>query len=42
MFTNVYNFEPYPNIRKWLKEMQNVDYHDDIETGKTLDLKFKK
>ena len=30
MFTNVYNFEPYPNIRKWLKEMQNVDYHDDI------------
>ena len=22
IFTNVYNFEPYPNIRKWLKEMQ--------------------
>ena len=30
MFTNVYNFEPYPNIRKWLKEMQKVDCHDDI------------
>ena len=33
MFTNVYNFEPYPNIRKWLKEMQNVDYHDDIHVA---------
>ena len=33
MFTNVYNFEPYPNIRRWLKEMQNVDYHDDIHVA---------
>ena len=33
MFTNIYNFEPYPNIRKWLKEMQNVDSHDDIHVA---------
>ena len=33
MFTNVYNFEPYPNIRKWLKEMQEVDCHDDIHVA---------
>ena len=33
MFTNVYNFEPYPNIRRWLKEMQNVDYHEDIHVA---------
>ena len=33
IFTNVFNFEPYPNIRKWLKEMQNVDSHDDIHVA---------
>ena len=33
MFTNVYNFEPYPNISKWLKEMQKVDCHDDIHVA---------
>jgi hypothetical protein len=33
MFTNVYNFESYPNIRKWLKEMQNIDCHDDIHVA---------
>jgi hypothetical protein len=33
MFTNVYNFEPYPNIQKWLSEMQNVDCHDDIHAA---------
>jgi glutathione S-transferase len=33
MFTNLYNFDPYPNIQKWLKEMQNVDCHDDIHAA---------
>ena len=33
MFTNVYNFEPYPNIHNWLKEMQKVDCHDDIHVA---------
>jgi glutathione S-transferase len=33
MFTNIYNFGPYPNIQKWLNEMQNVDSHDDIHAA---------
>ena len=33
MFTNLYNFDSYPNIQKWLKEMQNVDCHDDIHAA---------
>ncbi|HJM59170.1 MAG TPA: glutathione S-transferase family protein [SAR86 cluster bacterium] len=33
MFTNVYDFEPFPNIRRWLKDMQQVDYHDDIHVA---------
>ena len=33
MFTNIYNFGPFPNIQKWLNEMQNVDCHDDIHTA---------
>lgn len=31
-FTNVYNFEPFPNIRRWLEEMNQVDYHDEVHT----------
>ena len=30
MFTNVYDFESYPNIQRWLDEMRKVDSHDDI------------
>jgi hypothetical protein len=33
MFTNIYNFGPYPNIQKWLNEMQNIDSHDDIHAA---------
>tara|TARA_B100000214_G_scaffold63798_2_gene42017 strand:- start:3040 stop:3789 length:750 start_codon:yes stop_codon:yes gene_type:complete len=33
IFTNVYNFDPFPNIRRWLNEMKNVDCHDDIHVA---------
>ena len=33
MFTNLYNFEPFPNIKRWLNDMQKVDYHDDIHVA---------
>ena len=33
IFTNVYNFELFPNIQKWLNEMRNVDCHDDIHVA---------
>jgi glutathione S-transferase len=29
-FTNVYDFEPFPNVRRWLDEMRQVDCHDDV------------
>jgi len=29
-FTNVYDFEPLPNVRRWLEAMQQVDGHDDV------------
>ncbi len=28
-FTNVFDFEPFPNVRRWLDEMKRVDRHDD-------------
>ncbi len=28
-FTNVFDFEPFPNVRRWLAEMKQVDGHDD-------------
>jgi len=28
-FTNVYDFEPFPNVRRWLDDMTRVDGHDD-------------
>lgn len=28
-FTNVFDFEPFPNVRRWLDEMKRVDSHDD-------------
>jgi glutathione S-transferase len=29
-FTNVYDFQPFPNVRRWLDEMKEVDGHDDV------------
>ena len=29
-FTNVYDFEPFPNIRRWLADMKEVPGHDDV------------
>jgi glutathione S-transferase len=29
-FTNVFDFEPFPNVRRWLNEMKRVDGHDDV------------
>ena len=29
-FTNVYDFTPFPNVRRWLDEMAGVDGHDDV------------
>ena len=33
IFTNVFNFENYPNISRWLGDMQKVDCHDDIHAA---------
>jgi hypothetical protein len=32
-FTNVYDFEAFPNIRRWLEDMSQVTYHDEIHTS---------
>jgi glutathione S-transferase len=29
-FTNVYDFEPFPNVRRWLDDMKQIDGHDDV------------
>ena len=29
-FTNVYDFGPYPNVRRWLDDMSEVDGHDEV------------
>jgi glutathione S-transferase len=29
-FTNVYDFSPFPNVRRWLDAMKQVDGHDDV------------
>ena len=29
-FTNVFDFEPFPNVRRWLDEMKRVDGHDEV------------
>ncbi len=28
-FTKLFDFEPFPNVRRWLEEMKQVDEHDD-------------
>ena len=35
VFTNIYDFEPFPNIRRWLEDMQKVEYHDAIHVALT-------
>ena len=35
MFTNIYDFEPFPNIRRWLEDMQKVECHDVIHVALT-------
>ena len=32
-FTNIYNFDTLPNIKRWLEEMKTVDSHDDIHVA---------
>ena len=34
-FTNIYDFTNMPNIHRWLKLMQAVDFHDEIHTALT-------
>ncbi|MDA0791069.1 MAG: glutathione S-transferase family protein [Proteobacteria bacterium] len=29
-FTHVYDFEPFPNVRRWLDDMAGVEGHDDV------------
>jgi glutathione S-transferase len=31
-FTNLYDFAPFPNVRRWLDEMRRVDAHDVVHT----------
>ena len=33
IFTNIYNFDSYPNIQRWLNDMQNIECHDDIHVA---------
>ena len=32
-FTNVFDFAPFPNIRRWLEDMNQVAYHDEVHTS---------
>tara|TARA_E500000331_G_C17247731_1_gene709761 strand:+ start:1549 stop:2241 length:693 start_codon:yes stop_codon:yes gene_type:complete len=29
-FTNVYDFESFPNVRRWMADMTQIDGHDDV------------
>src|SRR4029450_3166945 len=29
-FTHVYDFEPFPNVRRWLDQMKQVEGHDEV------------
>ena len=29
-FTNVFDFEPFPNVQRWLDDMKQVDGHDSV------------
>ena len=32
-FTNVYDFAPFPNIARWLEDMNQVAYHDEVHAS---------
>ena len=32
-FTNLYDFTPFPNIRRWLEDMNQVAYHDEVHAS---------
>ena len=32
-FTNLFDFEPYPNLRRWLAEMKHLDGHDEAHVA---------
>ena len=32
-FTNIYDFAPLPNIRRWLDDMAQVAYHDEVHAS---------
>jgi len=32
-FTNVYDFSPFHNIRRWLEDMNQVAYHDEVHAS---------
>ena len=34
-FTGVFDFEPFPNVRRWLDDMKRVDAHDDAHVVMT-------
>ncbi|XOV87235.1 MAG: glutathione S-transferase family protein [Pseudomonadota bacterium] len=34
-FTNLMDFEPYPNVKRWLDDMASVDGHDDVHVVMT-------
>ena len=31
--TFVYDFAPFPNIRRWLEDMNQVAYHDEVHAS---------
>jgi len=32
-FTNLFDFEPFPNVRRWLAQMKSIDAHDDAHVA---------
>jgi glutathione S-transferase len=35
-FTNLFDFEPFPNVRRWLDDMAATDSHDEAHTSLTV------
>ena len=31
-YTNLHDFEPFANVRRWLDDMKRVDGHDEVHT----------
>ena len=32
-FTNLFNFDPFPNISRWMESMERLDMHDEAHAG---------